>query len=553
MAELDSAEHALGGPGSSEHAMGGLAAKALAKDPRVTEAKRLLREALAAHQAGLTGIRPPHPTLVKDYGETLERFAALRGAPLYYPYLGSGFGRGALVELADGSVKYDFITGIGVHYLGHNHPSLLDAGVDAALENTVMQGNLQQNTASETLLRRLIDSANRRGARLAHGFLTSSGAMANENALKALFQKKQPAHRILAFEHCFAGRTLALSQVTDKAAYRQGLPPTVTVDYVPFFDEARPAESTAGAVAALKAHLGRHPGAHACMIFELIQGEGAGYLAGDAAFFRALMTELRKARVAILMDEIQTFGRTSELFAYQHYGLDEFVDAVTLGKLTQVCATLVTAEYQPKPGLVSQTFTAPSVAIRSAQVILETIEADGLLGKDGKIMRLSRHFVGKLRDLAARKPALAAGPFGQGGMIAFTPLGGDPDLTGRFLRKLFDAGVIGFIAGGKPARARFLLPVGAVEEKDIDAVFPIIEATLEATVTEAALKASAGVAQAAAANAAAISSVTPTAGAAVKGSAGVAETAVKGSAGVAEAAGKGSIAGSGGQAKKDPA
>lgn len=503
--------------------MGELVAKALAKDPRVTEAKRLLKEALAAHQAGLTGIRPPDPALKKDYEETLARFAALRGAPLYYPYLGSGIGRGALVELADGSVKYDFITGIGVHYLGHNHPSLLDAGVDAALENTVMQGNLQQNAASEALLRRLIDSANRRGARLAHGFLTSSGAMANENALKALFQKKQPAHRILAFEHCFAGRTMVLSQVTDKAAYRQGLPPTAAVDYVPFFDEARPADSTEKAVAVLKGHLDRHPGAHACMMFELIQGEGAGYLAGDAGFFRALMTVLRGAKVAILVDEIQTFGRTSELFAYQHYGLDEFVDAVTLGKLTQACAALVTAEFQPKPGLVSQTFTAPSVAIRCAQVILETIEVDGFLGKDGKIMRLSRHFVAKLKDLSARKPALAAGPFGQGGMIAFTPLGGDPDLAGRFLRKLFDAGVIGFIAGGKPARARFLLPVGAVEEKDIDAVFPIIEATLEATiaeaaakgstgVAEAAAKGSAGVAQAAAANSDAVSSVTPGAG-----------------------------------------
>ena len=57
------------------------------------------------------------------------------------------------------------------------------------------------------------------GAKLAHGFLTSSGAMANENALKAIFQKQHPAHRLLAFEHCFAGRTLALSQVTDKAAF----------------------------------------------------------------------------------------------------------------------------------------------------------------------------------------------------------------------------------------------------------------------------------------------------------------------------------------------
>jgi hypothetical protein len=38
--------------------------------------------------------------------------------------------------------------------------------------------------------------------------------------------------------------------------------------------------------------------------------------------------------------------------------------------------------------------------------------------------------------------------------------------------------VIGFIAGGTPAKARFLLPVGGVEEADIDAAFPILERVL---------------------------------------------------------------------------
>jgi 4-aminobutyrate aminotransferase-like enzyme len=464
--------------------MAELEARGLRADPRVAEAKRLLREALRDHQARLTGIRPPDPERKQAYEETLKRFAALRGAPLYYPYLGSGMGRGALVELEDGSVKYDFIAGIGVHYLGHNHPTLLDVGVDAALENTVMQGNLQQNAVSEALLRRLIESANKRGARLAHGFLTSSGAMANENALKAVFQRKFPANRVIAFEHNFAGRTLAMSQVTDKAAYRQGLPETLAVDYVPYFDPGDALGSTARALAALKAHLGRHPGAHAAMIFELIQGEGGGYLPGDVAFFRALMTACREAKVAILMDEIQTFGRTSELFAYQHFGLDEFVDVVTFGKLTQACGTLITAEFQPKPGLISQTFTAPSIAIHAALAILRHIEMEGLLGKDGKIMRLSRKFTGLLADLSLRRPDLAQGPFGLGGMIAFTPLGGDTAKVTRYLRKLFDAGVIGFISGDKPARARFLLPVGGIEEGDIDAVFPILESTLIATAEE---------------------------------------------------------------------
>ncbi len=461
--------------------MGTLAATALASDPRVAEAKRLLGEALRDAQARLDGVRPPDPALAQGYRETLARFGALRGGPLYYPYLGSGLGKGPLVELADGSVKYDFITGIGVHYLGHNHPALLEAGVDAALSNTVMQGNLQQNADSETLARRLLEGANRRGADLGHAFLTSSGAMANENALKIAFQKRPGADRILAFSHCFAGRTLALSQVTDKAAYRQGLPHTLAVDYVPFYDEARPAESTAAAEAALREILARHPGRHASMIFELIQGEGGGYAPGSAEFFRALIGPLRAAGVAIHFDEIQTFGRTSELFAFQHFGLDGYADIVTLGKLSQACATLIRAPFQPRPGLVSQTFTAPSAAIRAALAILDRIETGGFLGQDGKIMRLSRHFTGKLRDLARRRPDLAAGPFGMGGMPAFTPLGGDPEKVAKYLKNLFEAGVIGSIAGGTPAKARFLLPVGGIEESDIDAASPIVERVLVET------------------------------------------------------------------------
>ena len=69
-----------------------------------------------------------------------------------------------------------------------------------------MQGNLQQNVETESLVRTLLDAANRKGAFFKHCFLTTSGAMANENALKLIFQKKSPASRILAFEGCFAGR-----------------------------------------------------------------------------------------------------------------------------------------------------------------------------------------------------------------------------------------------------------------------------------------------------------------------------------------------------------
>ncbi len=195
------------------------------KDPRIQEAKKLVQEALSEHSNKLQGVRPADSDLKDEYAKLLENFSELRGGKLFYDYIGSGIGKGALVELCDGSVKYDFITGIGVHYFGHSHPGVVAAEIEGSVTNTTMSGNLQQNVDSPKLFKLLLEQANKYNAGFDHMFMTSSGVMAAENALKMAFQKRSPAHRVIAFEKCFMGRTIAVSQITDKAAYRKGLPP----------------------------------------------------------------------------------------------------------------------------------------------------------------------------------------------------------------------------------------------------------------------------------------------------------------------------------------
>lgn len=125
----------------------------------------------------------------KDVSELLHSFGESRGGQLWYPYIGSG--RGPLVELVDGSVKYDLMNGIGVHSLGHSHPDMLVAQINASLENTCMQGNLQQNVSNVALLEDMLELLNKDGAQMDHVFLSTSGAMVNEYALKIAFQKKE--------------------------------------------------------------------------------------------------------------------------------------------------------------------------------------------------------------------------------------------------------------------------------------------------------------------------------------------------------------------------
>ena len=443
----------------------------LMNDPRLAQAKQLIMEALKDAQSSLTKTRPSHHDS-DAFQSQLKAFSTCRGGPLWYDYLGSGLGNGPYVEMGDGSVKLDLISGIGVHW-GHGMPELVEASIDSALQDVVMQGNLQQNAGSASLCEELVNASG-----LDHCFLTSSGAMANENALKMCFQRHSPANRILAFEHCFMGRTLSIAHITDKAAYRVGLPQTIQTDYIPFYDRNQPEESTRRAVETLHALLDRYPGQYAAMCFELIQGEN-GYYPGSHDFFVSLMDVLKSHDIAILVDEVQTFGRTESLFAFQHFELEKYVDIVTVGKLLQVCATLYRSDYKPKPGLISQTFTSSTSAIESSRVILRSLLHQGYLGPDGKIARMRAHMVSKLEGLSSTYPEHIQGPFGMGSMIAMTVFGGDKDRVIAFVKLLYERGVIAFIAGQTPMRVRFLMPIGGIEESHIDEAITILDGVIK--------------------------------------------------------------------------
>jgi len=454
-----------------------LAAEKLQSDPRLAQAKELILAAVAEHQEHLVSVRPPNPELATDYDKLLNEFGALRGANTFFPYLGSGLGNGPFVELGDGSVKLDLITGIGVHGYGHSHPLLIEAGLKAAVSDTVMQGNLQANINSCDIARLLVDTACESGAELKHCFLTTSGAMANENSLKMAFQANHPANRVIAFTHCFAGRTLGLAQVTDKAKYRVGLPDTINVDYIPFFDHKHPERSTKYAVRRLQHHIDRNPGKHAALWMELIQGEG-GYYPGDADFFKALIEVAHANNIAVIADEVQTFCRTTRPYAFQHFGLDKLVDLVTIGKISQVCATLFTDKYKPKPGLISQTFTGSTWAMYAAHAIVGGLIEQGNFGENGRNIQLHNYFVAGLKAIGEKHPGSISGPYGLGGMVAFTPLDGSAEAARELVKRLFDAGLMSFMAGGDPARVRFLMPLGCIEESHIDMACGIIENTI---------------------------------------------------------------------------
>lgn len=447
-------------------------------DPRVQQAEQLLLDALQDAQAKITGPVPPDKSHAASSQDLLQRLAAARGGATYFPYLASGLGRGPWVELADGSIKLDFITGIGVHGLGHSHPALLSASLRAALEDTVMQGNLQQHRPTVQMCERLLGLAQQKGAQLAHCLLTTSGAMANENGLKIAFHNRAPADRVIALDNCFAGRSIAMAQLTDRPHYRQGLPTAIAVDYLPPADPQHSQASQQRSLDALDKLLKRHPGKYAALWLELVAGEG-GYYPGSHEYFTRLIQRAKQDDVLIIFDEVQTFGRLSEPYAFQHFGLDEFADIVTIGKITQLCATLYRPELKPKGPLLSQTFTAASSSVEASLTVLNEMESGGCFGAEGANMKRHEYFAARLQELSQKYPSRIQGPYGEGMMVAFTPGDGTAEAAKSLVHIMFEVGLMGFVAGGNPARIRFLPPPGVTTEKHIDSAIEMLEVSLQ--------------------------------------------------------------------------
>lgn len=456
-------------------------ASALHSSPRFQEAKKSLLTTLVEATQTVSGVRPPSsaPEVREQFKETLQEFNRARGRDLYYPFLASGLGSGPFVELNDGSVKYDMIGGIGVNFFGHSHPAFMEEMING-LSADVMQGNLQPGHEAKEVLTGILSRVGE-GCRLKHGWLTTCGTMANEIALKIIRQKRAPATKVLAFNDSFHGRSTAMQELTDNPKYRDGQPVYGEVLYLPFYSAARGLEESINdTLRALKEHQARYPGKIAALLIELVQGEG-GFNFAPREWYVRVFEEARKANLAIWIDEVQTFGRTGELFAYQTFGLNEYVDVVTVGKLLQACAVLYTEEYNPKPGLVAGTFSGSTMALRTARRTLELFESEELLGKDGKVQRLSKRFAENFKRMSAGS---CKGRLGEwrtvGAMVAFTPDSGTMDDVKATLLKLYDLGVIAFSCGHGPYLVRMLPPFGVMTEKHVDEVCGYVEQALGA-------------------------------------------------------------------------
>lgn len=422
----------------------------------------------------ISGVRPAHPEHEASGKKWIERAGAIRGRPLHYPYVGTGSGNGVYVELEDGSVKMDLINGIGIHLMGHANPRVMEAATRGAISDIVNQGNLQPNREYILFLEKLVGLA-AKNSRLKYGWLATCGTMANESALKITRQKNSPARMVLGFKNAFAGRSTMMAEVTDNPAYKVGLPEYHEMLRIPFYDKKDP-QSAEKSLRMMKEHAAKHDKNISTFVFEPMLGEG-GYQAAPREFFLPMLEFCKEQKIAIWADEVQTFTRTGEIFAFETLQIGQYIDLCTIAKTAQVGATLYTEEYNPKPGLIAGTFSGASACL-SAGIEIMNMLGEGYLGPQGRIQQIHQKFIGMLNELNQTTcKGLLTDAGGMGLMIAVTPYDGSKEKVDNLLKRMFNNGMIAFTCGKDPIRVRFLVPA-IIKDSDIDVAKSIIEKSI---------------------------------------------------------------------------
>jgi 4-aminobutyrate aminotransferase-like enzyme len=176
-----------------------------------------------------------------------------------------------------------------------------------------------------------------------------------------------------------------MAEITDRPEYRIGQPVTFPVHYIPFHNRNDPRSATL-ALEALREIIRREGDRIASFVVELVQGE-AGFVTAPREFFVPLFEECKRAGIVVWVDEVQTFGRTGELFATTRLDLAEYVEVITVR-----CSERGTIPTAPSndPGLVSGTFSGATVAMAVGRRIIEKVVGEGFFGSRGREIVLEK-------------------------------------------------------------------------------------------------------------------------------------------------------------------
>ena len=306
--------------------------------------------------------------------------------------------KGSEVWDVEGNRYLDFVGGIGVLNVGHNHPAVVNAV-------TKQLGLVSHACFQVVAYPGYIELAQRLNALVGKGedfksvFFTS-GAEAVENAVKIA-----RAH-IIAFDGAFHGRTLLGCTLTGMSQpYKQNFGPFASEVYRLPYPNAFHGVSDDDCLQALEQLFAVQilPERVAAIIIEPVQGDG-GFLPAGANFMQALRRITEKHGIVLILDEVQTgFGRTGTLFAFEQLGItpDLVTVAKSLGGGLPISGVVGKAAIMdaPLPGGLGGTYGGNALGCAAALAVLDLLENDNLLARSNQ---LGEQLNARLQQLAEK-------------------------------------------------------------------------------------------------------------------------------------------------------
>ncbi|QGY29672.1 4-aminobutyrate--2-oxoglutarate transaminase [Pantoea cypripedii] len=304
--------------------------------------------------------------------------------------------KGSEVWDVEGNRYLDFVGGIGVLNVGHNHPAVVNAV-------TRQLGLVSHACFQVVAYPGYIELAQRLNQLVGNGqpfksvFFTS-GAEAVENAVKIARAHTQRSG-IIAFDGAFHGRTLLGCTLTGMSQpYKQNFGPFPGEVYRLPFPNAFYGVSDEDCLQALDQLFAVQiaPERVAAIIIEPVQGDG-GFLPAGASFMQALRRITEKHGILLICDEVQTgFGRTGKMFAFQHSAItpDLITVAKSLGGGLPISGVVGKAAIMdaPLPGGLGGTYGGNALGCAAALAVLDLLENDNLLARSNHLgARLNAH------------------------------------------------------------------------------------------------------------------------------------------------------------------
>ncbi|MEP5341222.1 MAG: aminotransferase class III-fold pyridoxal phosphate-dependent enzyme [Algibacter sp.] len=283
-------------------------------------------------------------------------------------------GKGIHVYDDKGTEYLDLYGGHAVMSIGHSHPNYVKA-ITNQVETLGFYSNAIQNPLQKQLADKLEVLSGCKDYEL---FLCSSGAEANENALK-LASFKTGKKRVVAFSNGFHGRTSAAVAATDNKNIIAPINAQQAVTILPLNDiEGVKTELEKGDVCAV--------------IVEFIQGIG-GLDQGTTAFFEAVDKLCKANNTMFIADEIQCgYARSGKFFAFQYYNVTPDIISLAkgMGNGFPIGGILIHPSIESKYGMLGTTFGGNHLACAAGIAVLDTIEEEQLLAN---INEMSAYFM----------------------------------------------------------------------------------------------------------------------------------------------------------------